>query len=44
MPVICPHKHDEYCDITTYGDLAKYHAVLLCIECGGERYIYRESE
>lgn len=41
---MCLHKHDEYCDITTWGDLAKYDAVLLCIQCGGCRYIYREYE
>jgi hypothetical protein len=38
----CLHKHDDYCDVTTYGDFAKYKAVLLCIQCGGQRLISRE--
>lgn len=39
---MCLHKHDNYCEITTYGDLAKYKAVLLCIQCGGQRFIHQE--
>lgn len=36
--MICLHKHDDYCDITTFEDSAKYYSVLICIECGGLRY------
>jgi hypothetical protein len=39
--VICLHKHDGWCDITTWADYAKYDAVLLCLECGGRRLLHR---
>lgn len=44
LPVnFCLHKHDEYCDITTFELCVKYYAVLICIPCGGFRYVHRES-
>lgn len=38
--MMCLHKHDEYVDFTKYGDPWKYRAVMICIECGGDRYEY----
>lgn len=37
---MCLCKGCEYCDITTWGD-SKYKAILLCICCGGHRFIHR---
>jgi hypothetical protein len=36
---MCLDKEGDWVDVTTYGDL--YEAVLVCLACGGFRYIAR---
>lgn len=40
---MCLGKSGECVDITTYRDSATYESVLLCLSCGGYRYIHRED-